>query len=198
MMPSSFSKEETGLTIEVELQRLEEYTAAGLKKYDSLRQKSDKGSPSLYETWREVKDFQDANTLIRQQLNQIYILFQHGWDKFFDDETVFTETLQAMAADPGNLDKVIELKGQHDVQYNKNMATMDRLARTAGRLAGEYRQCMLSKRSYFHVSQVELLANFFIGVIHQEVHNEKLLECLSEKLEHAYLKVFPASVSEET
>ena len=59
--------------------------------------------------------------------------------------------------------------------------------------AKEYRQCAMQRKSSIDIAQVQKLKMMFVSAIHRHVHDEKVLEAISQDMMQACLELLPVS-----
>jgi len=174
--------------------------ALDLRKFDETRKKLDPNASSYEEVWNNVVAIQDTNQLVRENLNQMQVVLHRLLEQFYARDRLREEKLAELLSseDRESLELYHLVREEHAKERMSDVKCIDMIANTCNRLANEHRQCLLAKKYYYHSSMVQGLLAYVASVLHQEIHNVKLLDKISAKVRDGIDKFLPHSADEDS
>lgn len=172
------------------LNDLQGHTRAILERYDEEVENS-----GLAGVWDCLIRVDDTSDMIRQTIFQFKQLFEQVHKDYYEDDMERKHQLKELRfneeVDLVKLAKLIndqvKAKDMHIKQMNTVVTTMTKLQK-------EYRETMTARRNSVPVTEVLKMAMAFKSVIHQRIHDKRLLDDISSELSEIMRTLFPVGM----
>ena len=151
--------------------RIQNTLAAADDKMQQLGRES-----NLERVWSEVVKFTDMNDMVRVNLQQIQVVFQESFDKYYERKAEHGRMLQQVL-DKGEdyVNDYVEMKSTFDAEEAEAMKTLMTVSQRVEGMAKEYRQCALQKKWVVHIALVIQFKLAVESAIHRNVSDPNVL-----------------------
>lgn len=104
---------------------------------------------SLEKMWEEVCQFTDTNEMVRMNLQQIQIIFQEQFDKYYKRKAEHDLMLKEVL-DKGEeyVNDYVEMQASFAKEQSEDIRMIMELSQRVEGMAKEYRQCALQKNGW--------------------------------------------------
>lgn len=167
-----------------------------------------KGVRRIDDVWNQVWKVEDTNQTLLMCMNQTVVLFNKAYDEFLtfskqDEEYLKRLQEDAVACSDKEDDKSKETKRlcktERERIEKKGMFAQKNLRGFMDcitKMSHEYRQCRTSAAYFVHIAQVEQFKCMILASIHQQIHDQGVLQKISDSISNAGLKLFPVETTQ--
>ena len=154
----------------------------------------------LLTLWRDISQNNDINEFIRQNLQTNQLHIEQAKTRYWERKAanaVILQDLQEQLLQPDpdgdTLTKYQAELERIDQEERRDHLYISNLMKQSTTFAKEYRQCATQRKSSVDIAQVQKLEMMFLAAIHRHVHDEKILEAISQDMMQACLELLPVS-----
>ena len=164
---------------------------------DSRNAENGTGGVSLEQIWDEVCEFTDTNEMVRINLQQIQVMFQEAFSRYYSDkvgrENMLKIVEKKVSESSEFIEQFIDLKRLYAQEEADQMKVITTLSSRVEGMAKEYRQCALQKKWVVHIALVIQFKLAVESAIHRNISDPQVLSAISEDIRQAAMELFKVS-----
>lgn len=151
----------------------------------------------LEKMWQEVSRFTDTNEIVRLNLQQIQVMFQEQFDKYYQRKAQHDIMLKEVL-DKGEdyVNDYVEMQQAFKNEQAEDLKMIMLLSQRVEGMAKEYRQCALQKKWVVHIALVIQFKLAVESAIHRNVSDPNVLSAISDDIRRAAIELFRAMPEE--
>lgn len=149
--------------------------------------------PARYQPmWDQLAEMRDTNESIRLHMAQMQMQMQVSYSEYWDRKRQLDDQLLGIISEHGyNSEQYSEKLKAMNAEQIVAEKHMTQIVRVHATLAKEYRQCAMQKRYTVHITLVSQLVMAVHATLHQHIHDQQLLNAISDDLERSMQALFP-------
>lgn len=146
---------------------------------------------NLEKMWDEVTKFTDTNEIVRLNLQQIQVMFQEQFDKYYRRKSDHDRMLQEVLAKGDDYaTEYVEMERTFKQEQEDDLKIIMNLSQRVEGMAKEYRQCALQKKWVVHIALVVQFKLAVESAIHRNVSDPRVLTAISDDIRRAAVELF--------
>jgi hypothetical protein len=197
-LTSSTTTELSNGSVPVPVEQEERLAVVRQDMEDGIRKIKGPRAERLLDLWADISQNNDINEFVRQNLqtNQLHIqeAVSKYWERKANNDKII-EALQDKLID-GDVDSLQKYQAELeriDKEERRDHLYISTLMKSSTSFAKEYRQCATQRKSSVDIAQVQKLLMMIQASIHRYVHDEKVLDSISQDFMQACIEFLPVS-----
>jgi hypothetical protein len=164
---------------------------------EGLSKVQGKAGEMLLGIWHDLRENQDVNEHILNNLNMNQLHIQAAerkfWERKAENDKKLNELEEQLVEKPELMSEYRAELERIDKEETRHYKYISDLMKSSTTFAKEYRQCAMQRKSSVDIGKVELLKSMFVAAVHRHVHDSETLQAIAQDIRQACLELLPVS-----